>query len=391
MNPIDAIVVLLLVVGVLSGARAGMLGPVLGLLGAVGGFALALVLASVLGEALVQIQQPLRALVTFLGLGAFVIVGEALGAVIGATMSRGIRLGPLRPFDMVGGAVVGVGHVVLLVWLAGGLLTAGLAPSLGPTARESVAFRITAERLPAPDSVAGRILALLDTTDLPTLFAGLEPAPAPPVDLPADADTRALAESAIASTAKVTSAGCGAGLSVGSAFFVSRAHAVTNAHVVAGSSTTTVSIGGAVHEAVVVALDTAADLALLHVPGAGASPLRLSATAPSRGTPAAVLGHPAGGDLTITPAGVTATYRLPGPDIYGEGRHARTVVELRSQIRRGNSGGPLVVAPGVVGAIVFGASRTSADVGYAIGADEAVERIGPFIGSRTAVNTGDCL
>jgi uncharacterized membrane protein required for colicin V production len=391
MNPIDAIVVLFLLVGVVSGARAGILGPVLGLLGAVGGFALALVAASVLSQPLIQVEQPLRALVTFLGLGAFVVAGEAAGAAVGAGMSRGIRLGPLRPLDMIGGAVVGAGHIVLLVWLVGGMLTMGLAPALGPTARDSVAFRIAAERLPAPDSVAGRILAMLDTTDLPPLFAGLEPAPAPPVELPADAETRALAESAVASTAKVTSAGCGSGLAVGSAFFVAPAHAVTNAHVVAGSSTTTISIGGADHEAVVVAFDTAADLALLHVPGAGAPSLQLSQGAPTRGTPAAVLGHPGGGELIVTAAGVTATYQLPGPDIYGEGRHSRTVVELRGQIRRGNSGGPLVVAPGVVGAIIFGASRTSADVGYAIGADEAVERIGPFIGSTAAVDTGACL
>ena len=49
-----------------------------------------------------------------------------------------------------------------------------------------------------------------------------------------------LAESAAASTTRITSAGCGALLSVGSGFFVGQEHAVTNAHVVAGSTTTTV-------------------------------------------------------------------------------------------------------------------------------------------------------
>ena len=391
MNPIDVVVVLLLLLGGVAGARAGFLGPVLGLLGGIGGFFLALAVASLLREPLLAIEQPARAFVTFLGLGVFVFAGEAAGATLGAGMSRGIRLGPLRPLDMVGGAVVGLGHVVLIVWLLGGMLTMGLAPSLGPTARESVALRITAERLPTPDSVAGRLLALLDTTDLPPLFAGLEPAPAPPVDLPPDADTQELAQSAIPSTVRVSSAGCGAGLAVGSGFFVSPTHVVTNANVVAGSSTTTVRIDGGDHQAVVVAFDTAADLALLHVPGASAHALQLSSQAPSRGTVAAVLGYPGGGDLTVSAAAVTATYQLPGPDIYGEGRHARTVVEIRGQIRRGNSGGPLMVAPGVVGAIIFGASRTSSDVGYAIGADEAVERIGPSIGFTGPVDTGRCL
>lgn len=391
MNLIDLLVVLLLVVGLVSGARAGFLGPVLGLIGAVGGFALALVLASVLQEALLGIEQPMRALVTVLGLGAFVLAGEATGAAIGTTMSHGIRFSPLRPFDAVGGALVGVAHIVLLVWMLGGMLSMGLAPSIAVAARDSVAVRLVTDRLPAPTTVAGRLVALLGTTDLPPLFAGIEPPPAAPVALPDDAETAALAESAVASTGRVTSSGCGAGLSVGSSFFVSPTHAVTNAHVVAGSSDTTVTLGDTVFAATVVAYDAAGDLALLYVPGATAPALQLSPRAPTRGTTAAALGFPGGGDLTVTAAGVTATHDILGPNIYGEGQYDRNVVELRAQIRHGNSGGPLVVAPGVVGGVVFGASRLSAEIGYAIGSDEAVERIGPFIGSTTAVDTGACL
>ncbi len=40
---------------------------------------------------------------------------------------------------------------------------------------------------------------------------------------------------------------------------------------------------------------------------------------------------------------------------------------------------------------MFGASTNDPDVGYAIGADEARESIGPSIGSTTAVDTGACL
>ena len=166
---------------------------------------------------------------------------------------------------------------------------------------------------------------------------------------------------------------------------------MTNAHVVAGSSTTTVHLNGADFESSVVAYDSGSDLALLYVPGAGAPTLELSAEVPGRGTAAAALGYPGGGDLTVTAAAVTATYDFVGPDIYGNGSHGHSVVELRGEIRRGNSGGPLVTAPGVVGAVVFGASRTSAEVGYAIGADEARESIGPFIGSTAPVGTGACL
>ena len=391
MNAFDLLVLVLLALAAIAGARAGFLSPVIGLGGAVIGFAFALLAASLLQEPLAQVEQPTRALITLLGLGALVLAGEASGAAIGATLSRGIRSSPLRPLDMAGGAIVGAAHVVLLVWLVGGLVATGFSPILGPAARDSVAIRITGERLPPPGAVAGRIMDLLATTDLPGLFAGLEPAPAAPVDLPADAQVAALANSAVDGTARITSGGCGALMSVGSGFFVGREHAVTNAHVVAGSTTTTVRLHGSDFDATVVAFDPSSDLALLFVPGAGAPPLGLSANVPARGTAAAVLGFPGGGDLTVTAAAVTATHTIIAPDIYGAGSYSHSVVELRSGIRRGNSGGPLVVAPGTVGGVVFGASTTASDVGYAIGSDEARESIGPFIGSTTAVDTGACL
>lgn len=391
MNPIDLIVLLLVVFGLISGARAGFVSPVLGLIGAVAGFGLALLLSSVLREPLAQIDQPMRALVTVLGLAALILTGEAVGAAVGAQVSLGLRRSLFQPIDMLGGAVVGAAHVVLFVWLLGGMLALGFMPGVGSIARESVAVRVVNERLPPPITVAGRLLALLDTTDLPPLFGGLEPLPAEPVDLPDDAEARTLAESATASTARIAASGCGMGLSVGSGFFVSPTYVVTNAHVVAGSSATTVTVNGGSFDAFVVAFDDVADLALLNVPGADARALALASVPPDRGTTGVALGYPGGGDLTATAAGVTLTRTLPGPNIYGDGIHERTVVEMRTEIRRGNSGGPLVVGPGTVGAVVFGASRTASDVGYAIGVDEVHERIAPFIGSTTPVGTGACL
>jgi uncharacterized membrane protein required for colicin V production len=391
MNPVDLLVLVLLLLGALSGARAGFLGPVLGLAGAVAGFALALLLASLLREPLAAVEQPMRAVVTLLGLGALVLGGEALGAALGTQMSHGIRRSPLRPLDALGGALVGVAHVVLLVWLVGGMLVSGMAPWLGPAARQSVALRLAAELLPPPITVAGRLLTLLDTTDLPPLFGGLEPPPAAPVDLPADAETRTLAQSAVASTARIAATGCGPGLSVGSGFFVGPSHVVTNAHVVAGSSETTVTVGSATHDAVVVAFDPQADLALLYAAEISAPALELLAVTPQRGSTGAVLGFPGGGDLTITAGAVTAAHEIVGPDIYGDGAGERSIVELRATIRRGNSGGPLVVEPGQVGAVIFGASRLNPDVGYAIGSAEALARLGPSFGSTAAVGTGDCL
>ena len=272
------------------------------------------------------------------------------------------------------------------------MLAAGMAPGIGAAARESLTMRIVGEWLPPPTVVVGRLLALLDTTDLPPLFAGLEPSPAPPVDLPPIRGSRAGATRPLASTALIATTGCGAGVAVGSGFFVSATDVVTNAHVVAGGTHTTVTIAGGIYVATVTAFDPDADLALLHVPGGQAPALQLSAEAPQRGATGVILGFPGGGDMTQTAAAVTAAYEIGGPDIYGDGITERSVVELRTQIRPGNSGGPLVVAPGTVGGVVFGGVADVADdVGYAIGSDQALASIGPYIGSTTPVGTGACL
>jgi uncharacterized membrane protein required for colicin V production len=131
MNLIDAGVLALLLIGLISGARAGFLGPVLGLVGAAIGFGLALLLATLFRDQLASLEQPTRAVATLVGLGALVILGEASGAAAGSSASLSLRRSALQPFDAVGGAVVGVAHVVLLVWLVGGMLAVGMAPTVG--------------------------------------------------------------------------------------------------------------------------------------------------------------------------------------------------------------------------------------------------------------------
>ena len=83
MNAVDLVVLVLLALGALSGARAGFFGPVLGLVGAVIGFGLALAAATVFRNQLTGIEQPMRAVATLLGLGFLVLTGEAIGAAFG--------------------------------------------------------------------------------------------------------------------------------------------------------------------------------------------------------------------------------------------------------------------------------------------------------------------
>ena len=61
--------------------------------------------------------------------------------------------------------------------------------------------------------------------------------------------------------------------------------------------------------------------------------------------------------------------RLRSPDIYGDGKVIREVYSVRGLVRPGNSGGPIVTSGGEVVGVVFAASVTDEDTGYALTAE----------------------
>jgi S1-C subfamily serine protease len=143
--------------------------------------------------------------------------------------------------------------------------------------------------------------------------------------------------------------------------------------------------------AVPVLFDPELDVALLHVNGTLPIALPFASVDPGRGAIGATLGYPGGGALTILPAAVTGRYPATGHDIYGLGQVRRQVLELRAAIDRGDSGGPLMLADGTVGGVVFAESRTNPDVGYALTATEVWAGIRAGFGRTAPVATGHCL
>jgi S1-C subfamily serine protease len=88
---------------------------------------------------------------------------------------------------------------------------------------------------------------------------------------------------------------------------------------------------------------------------------------------------------------VADRYDALGRDIYATKRVERRILEIRAEIDRGNSGGPLVLADGTVGGIVFAEARTDADVGYALSPTLVADRVGLSVGRQVPVRTGECL
>jgi S1-C subfamily serine protease len=390
MNLFDLGAICLLIAAIWAGIRSGALPQLGGLIGAIAGGAVAVLVAPLLADQLDTLEGPARAIVVILGILLLVGLGEAIGAGLGRAVSGSLGTGFFGTVDRVGGGLIGIAQAILIVWLVGGLVALAPFRTFASQAQQSTAVRIVTAALPPIGDVASDVGKLIDSSGLPEVFVGGEPSPAPPVATPDEVRARAIAAPAIDSTAAIESEACGYSLT-GTGFVVGRGYLVTNAHVVAGAERTSVAIDGVTVPATVVLFDPDLDVALLHAPDVRATPLRFAVASPARGTEAAALGHPGGGPLVVLPAAVTDVYRAEGRDLSGSRPVTRNIVELTAAIDRGDSGGPLILPDGTVGGLVFAESRTDPSVGYALAPTDVATAISPALGRVAAVSTGGCL
>jgi len=392
-NLLDAIAVCLIVAGAILGWRSGAIPQIAGLVGAIVGGVGVILALPYLADPLSGLDPTIRPITVLVLLIAAVAIGESIGASFGRAVAGRLGDGLLGAADRTAGSALAVAQALLVVWLAGSLLAEGPVPRLAETAGTSTAVRTMATILPPPTEVAVELGGWLDSTGLPDVFVGFEPLPAAEVARPSDPTARAIAAAAEASTFKVSAATCGVS-SVGTAFVIAPGYLVTNAHVVAGAGARGIvvrGIGGQAADAVAVLFDSELDVALLYADGLRAGPLAFAAKDPERGAVGATLGYPGGGALTVLAAAVTGRYEATGHDIYGAERVRRQIIELRAEIDRGDSGGPLLLSDGTVGGVVYAEARTNPDVGYALSPSEVWAAVRPAIGRHAAVDTGGCL
>jgi S1-C subfamily serine protease len=389
-NPLDVVALLLVVVAVIFGGRSGALPQLAGLVGAAVGAAAGFTLLPAATPLLEGLDPTIRAILTLGILLGLVGLGEGIGAGLGRAGSRALGRGLLGALDQVGGAIVGAAQAILIVWLTGGVLATGPFPNVSQLAQTSRVLRTIDTILPPPTEIVLELGGLLDDTGLPDLFIGLEPLPAAPIGLPTDAEARAIGERAAGSVLRVVADGCQLE-SRGTSFVVSPGYLVTNAHVVAGAHAIAVQSSGASYTAVPVLVDLELDIAVLHAKGLGAASLTFATTEPKRGAIAATFGYPGGGNAVVEPAVVAAVYEATGLDVTGQDRVTRRLVELRSHIQPGDSGGPLLLADGTVGGVVFAESRADPTVGYALSPTAVSDRIAAALNRTQEVSTGPCI
>ena len=87
---------------------------------------------------------------------------------------------------------------------------------------------------------------------------------------------------------------------------------------------------------------------------------------------------------------MNAQQRLRSPDIYGRGTVTRDVFSVRGLVRPGNSGGPLVSRSGEVLGVIFAASVSDKQTGYALTADQVSQAAEQGLSAQGRVSSGNC-
>lgn len=387
MSLLDVLIVVLLALAVAHGITQGAALQVFSF----GGFWLGMLFGAWLAPVFAGLTDSafgsaFLSLLVFLG---FALMGGASGRFLGTHAGGLLHRWKLRQADAALGAVVSMLAALAAVWLLAIVLAAGPTRSIASAVNDSAIVRTLVSRLPPAPSVFSRLQRFIDTTPFPRVFEGLEPIPAGPIDLPDDPVVQAAVAAAGQSTVRVVGLGCG-GVQTGSGFVAGPGLVVTNAHVVAGIDEPVVEDSNGNHRAEAVLFDPQLDIAVLRTDGLAGQPLGILRTAVDRGQGGAVLGYPGGGQFQAGAAGVLRRFSAVGRDIYGRDLTRRDVYQLQAQIRQGNSGGPFVRDDGVVLGLIFAASTTDDDIGYALTSEEVVPRVEEAQNQTQEVDTGPC-
>ena len=388
MNLLDLAILFLLATAGLNGYRRGAALQ----LSAYAGLLLGLLVGALVAPPISRlVSSPLmQAALALIILLSMATIGDAVGWLVGRKVWVLARQSKLKAIDAAGGSVVAVVAVLLATWFVAFNLVNGPWPSLSREIRQSAIVQTLDDALPRPPSVLAEMRTFLNRFGFPEVFAGFPPAPAGPVDVPTNAQVRAAAGKADESTVKIEGAACGAILE-GSGFVAAPNYIVTNAHVVAGMKSPQIeSMDGGSQPALVVAFDPKLDIAVLYVNHTPAPPLTLDPVDEGRGAEGVVLGYPGGGPFQYGAAAVRRELSAIGRDIYGRSVVDRKVYEMQALVRPGNSGGPFVLLDGEVAGVVFAASTTDDEIGYAIASPQVIPILSKAEGKSQAVSTDGC-
>ena len=390
MNLLDWLLVILVATYALSGYWQGFV---------TGAFATAgLLLGGLLGVWLAPIALGNAEPSLWVSLGALFIVilsaslGQAILQYAGSRLRDRITWQPVRAVDALGGAALSAAAVLVVAWALGVAVSGSRIGGITPLVRSSAVLEKVDQTLPGQ---ATEVLQAFNNVVGTTFFPRyLEPF-APERIVEVGPGPRRILEdpdvvAARPAVVKVRGTNdCGSGVE-GSGFLYAPGRLMTNAHVVAGVDNPEVELEGGSVAARVVVYDPDLDLAVLSFDSGALQPLQFDKTAQAEDG-VAILGYPQDGPYDAQPGRIRSEQRLRSPDIYGSGTVLREVFSVRSLIRPGNSGGPMVSSGGDVVGVVFAASVTDGETGYALTAEQAAQTAALGVTRSARVDTGDCV
>jgi S1-C subfamily serine protease len=386
---LDWFLVVLVLAYAVSGYWQGFISGAFATLGLLLGGLLGIWLApEVLGDAAPALWVSLAALFVVLICASF---GQAVLQYAGARIRDRIKWQPVRALDAVGGAALSMVAVLVVSWALGVAVSGASLPWVSKQVRSSDVLSRVDDVMPA--QAVDALDSFNDVVGSSFFPQYLEPfakeqivdvAP-PPGRIGRDPQVRAAA----ASVLKVRGENaCNRGVE-GTGFLYSPTRLMTNAHVVAGVDEPSVLVGETEVPARVVYYNSDLDVAVLALDQVGRPFLRFDTGGAERQA-GAVLGYPEDGPYDVQAARIRGEQRLRSPDIYGQGTVIREVFSIRSLVRPGNSGGPLVSDDGRVLGVIFAASVTDDDTGYALTSEQVRESAAQGVTSDETVDTGRC-
>ena len=321
-------------------------------------------------------------------------VGQILGYMVGSRFGAMAQRARLGRADQSVGAIIGFIAALFAYWLLGSVLVQGPSQTVAKQLSRSAILRWANRQAEPPDLLA-YLEGYLNASGFPQVFVGLPPSIGQPVKLPAGPKARAAVREVQDSTVRIVVPDTCGGTQLGTGWIAAPNTVVTNAHVVAGGDSLLVeerdAIGNGI-EGTVVLFDANLDLAVIKVDGLSGDPLKLVTRRLDVGTPGATVGYPGSqsGTLVSGRAAVQNLIDARGRDIYNRNVVEREVYELRADVEQGDSGGPFITLKGDVAGVIFAASTTDGDTGYALTGAEVTDEIEEGEGRTSSVGTGGC-
>jgi S1-C subfamily serine protease len=389
---VDLVLIALIIMFAINGYRQGFLVGALSFCGFFGGALVGLQVAPLVVQYLTgAFARVLLSLGLVFGLALF---GQSVAAWAGGRLRGAISSEHGRRIDDVGGVVVSVLALLMVAWMVAVPLASSPLPALSRAVRNSAILHGVDAVVPdAARVLYNRLQDTIASGDFPRVFGDLTPTQVREVPEP---DPALLAlpvvEQVRPSVVKVTgTAPSCRRLIEGTGFVYAPEHVMTNAHVVAGTEgPVTVETVGESRPGRVVHYDADRDLAVIYTPNLSAPPLPWAPELARAGADAIVVGYPLDGPYTPVAARVRDVSMVKGPNIYEDRDVVRQVYILRTTVRSGNSGGPLLDTDGRVLGVIFAAALDDDETGFALAPSEVLPVADAAATRRDPVPTGRC-